>query len=276
MSQLTLETNPARSDFATKMLNISATFWLGVTLIGQLAFLVFITGFYVLTSLQGNFQAWSKKSLITGYVAGDTIGNLAFAIHVVIAAVVVLSGLLQLIPHIRQRAPQFHRWNGRLFMVALLAASVGGLYLTWVRGSYLNTLSAVTISINAALIFTFSALAWLAIRRRDIASHRRWALRTFMVASGVWFMRVGYFGWILIMQGPVGIGGKMDGPFDVVIGFGSYLLPLAVLEFYLRAKEDPRPQVRLFVAATLAILTCVMLIGAAGVTLLLWRPALLK
>jgi hypothetical protein len=270
----TTSSHKKRADTALKGL---AAYWLTVTVIGQSAFLFFIAVFYAAPALQGNFASWAKnKMLIKGYVAGDFVGNLFFAIHLVFAAIVVFGGILQLIPQIRAYAPRFHRWNGRVFMSSLLIVSVVGLYLTWVRGTYLNTLGAAAISLNAVLIVVFATLAWRAIRAGNIASHRVWALRTFMVASGVWFMRVGYFGWILIHQAPVGMGEKMDGPFDVFMGFGCYLLPLAVLELYLRAKNDPRPMMKFATAFTLFLFTTVMALGIAGVSFVLWRPLLLK
>jgi hypothetical protein len=44
-------------------------------------------------------------------VPGDTAGNVAFGTHVLVAAVIVFGGTLQLIPHIRTRAISFHRWK---------------------------------------------------------------------------------------------------------------------------------------------------------------------
>jgi Predicted membrane protein (DUF2306) len=268
---------PLRNKRADTALKGLAAYWLIVTVIGQSAFMFSIAVFYAAPALQGNFASWAKnKMLIKGYVAGDFIGNLIFSIHVALAAIVVFGGILQLIPQIRAYAPRFHRWNGRLFMSSLLIVCVVGLNLTWVRGTYLNTLGAFAISLNAVLIMVFATLAWRAIRAGDIASHRAWALRTFMVASGVWFMRVGYFGWILIHQAPVGMGEKMDGPFDIFMAFGCYLLPLAVLELYLRAKNDPRPMMKFATASALFLFTTVMALGIAGVSFILWWPLLLK
>ena len=71
-------------------------------------------------------------------------------------------------------------------------------------------------------------LAWRHARARNVAMHRRWALRTFVLVSGVWFFRVGMMLWIFLNGGPVGIGEKFDGPFIMFWSFANYLLPLAV------------------------------------------------
>lgn len=272
-STLAITKKPA----GTAALSRMAALWLGITLIGQWVFAYFIAGFYGASTLQGNFEDWAKnKALIKGFVPGDTAGNWAFAAHVLLAAIIAFAGILQLLPQIRARALALHRWNGRIFMLAVLAASIGGLYLTWVRGTSRNVISAVAISGDAVLIIVFAALAWRTARAHNIAAHRRWALRTFVVAGGVWFMRLGYFGWILINQAPVGITKNMDGAFDRFIAFGCYLVPLAVLELYLWAKDAGSPRWRVSTAGALLASTLLMAIGTVGATLFLWMPLLAK
>ena len=262
---------------AKTALKVSATFWLAIVIIGQVAFAIFIAGFYGVSSVQGNFAAWAKNTtLLKGYVAGDSTGNLFFAAHMLIAVVIACCGVLQLIPQIRARAAGFHRWNGRVFMLAISVASVSGLYLTWIRKTIANPVSAFAISLDAVLIILFAVFAWRAAQARDFTSHRQWALRTFIVANGVWFQRLGYLAWVVINQGPRGITEKMDGPFDVFWAFGSYLLPLAVLEFYMRAKESRSAKIKIASAITVSVSTLLMMVGIAGVTLFLWLPLLKK
>src|SRR5215469_16877837 len=75
------------------------------------------------------FEAWNRnKNLTDGYIAGDAAGNLFFAAHVILALVLTFGGALQLVPKIRSRALAFHRWNGRVFLVAGVVATLGGLY----------------------------------------------------------------------------------------------------------------------------------------------------
>ena len=65
----------------------------------------------------------------TGHIAGDTMGNVAMVIHILIAAVVTLGGPLQLIPRVRASFPAFHRWNGRVETTTVVVTSITGLYL---------------------------------------------------------------------------------------------------------------------------------------------------
>jgi uncharacterized membrane protein len=274
-SRADASTNQHIGSRANKALKASATFWLTVVILGQAAFAIFVAGFYGVSSLQGNFAAWAKNTtLLKGYVVGDTTGNMFFAAHMLIAIVIACSGVLQLIPQIRARAATFHRWNGRIFLLAILAGSMSGLYLTLIRKTSANPIGAIAISLDAILIILFAILAWRAARARDFTAHRQWALRTFIVANGVWFQRLGYLAWMVINQGPVGITKQMDGAFDLFWAFGSYLLPLAVLELYLRAKESGNALLKVATALTISVSTLLMMVGIAGLTLFMWLPLL--
>ncbi|HWW61512.1 MAG TPA: hypothetical protein VN181_09105, partial [Thermoanaerobaculia bacterium] len=101
------------------------------------------------------------------------------------------------------------------------------------------------------------------------AAHRRWALRTFMVANGQWFIRVGMVAWMILNHGH-------DRGFFRVWTFGCYLLPLAVLELYMRAKERGGPTARFAMAGGLMVLTLLMTFGILGASFFLWKNVLAK
>ncbi len=65
----------------------------------------------------------------------------------------------------------------------------------------------------------------------------RWAIRAFLLVSGVWFLRLGLMAWVLINQGPNGNAPRLDGVFDSVWVLGCYLIPLAIAEMYFRAEN---------------------------------------
>jgi uncharacterized membrane protein len=258
---------------ANKALVASTTIWFIVALIGQWAFLYYIVDFFGASTLQGNFQDWTKNPFLrNAYVAGDTVGNLSFATHALLAAFMAFGGVLQLIPTIRERAIAVHRWNGRLFVITAMIASIAGLYLIWLRGDKPTVIaSALPLTFNAVLIIAFGALAWRAALAGNISMHRRWALRLYLVANAQWFFRVGVFAWIIINQGPVGMTKAADGPFDRFWVVGCYLLPLAILELYLRAKDSTNRNARLAMAGGMLVLTIVMGIGIVCFTGFIWQ-----
>jgi uncharacterized membrane protein len=198
------------------------------------------------------------------YVAGDTAGNLAFAAHVLLAAVIAFGGALQILPQIRARVPALHRWNGRLFMIVALGLAVSGLYIVWVR-EHSDLESGLGVSINAVAIIVCVAFAWRKAVMRDIAAHRRWALRAWVAGNGQWFTRVGFMAVAVLNR-------AWAGPFFEFWGFASTLFPLAVLELYLRADKDGGTRAQFAVAGSLLVLTALTGIGIAGVYFAMWRP----
>lgn len=248
---------------ADRALGTAAGLWFFVTVVGQWAFLYYIIAFYATSIVSGNLEAWNRNPfLFKGYVAGDLLGNTAFAAHVLLAAVIAFGGALQLIPQIRARAIGIHRWNGRLFLTVAVVASVTGLYMVWVRDATVHAVNSAAISLNAGLIILFAGQAWRAVRSRDIASHRRWAIRTFLAANGVFFLRLGVFGWLVLNQGrPVGMTSEFDGAMNYFFEFASYLLPLAVFELYWRAKDRGGVITRFSTMGLLVALTAYMAIG---------------
>ena len=258
---------------ADTALKAAAGFWLLVAVIGQWSFLYYIVAFYGRSTLSGNLQVWTKNTFLRmSYVRGDTAGNIAFASHALLAAVIAFGGAIQLVPQIRARAISVHRWIGRIFFVTALGLSTSGLYLVWVRGDRGDLVGGLAISLNAVFIILFCILAWRSAIAHSISTHRRWALRAYLVANAQWFTRVGFMAWIMISRTLFGSGAARSyGPFFSFWNFGCYMVPLAVLELYLHAKEGSSRTGRFAMAGGLVVLTLVMTVGIVVFTLM-WQP----
>lgn len=268
---------PARTDqrdaeFPVRTLRRAAACWFAVTAIGQLLFVAYLSAFYGRAALRSDWADWNKV-VPHAYVPGDTAGNLAMGVHVLIAAIIIVAGLLQLIPTLRQRAPLFHRISGRIYVALSVATSVAGLYMVWFRGGVGDLTQHIGISGDALLIMLCAFMAVRHARARRLAKHREWALRLFMVVSAVWFFRIGLTFWILLNQAPVGfdpVGFK--GPTLSILSFANYLLPLAVLELYLRAERNGSALARFSMAAGLGTLTLATGVGIFAASVMLWLP----
>ncbi len=258
---------------ADRALNASAIIWFLVAVIGQWLFVYYIIIHYGGSTIQGDMDTYSK-STIAGHVKGDLVGNLVFGMHVLMAAIITLGGTFQLMPQIRARYIEFHRWNGRLFIVTAILIGIGGLYLVWVRDATLTLFGSIAITINALLMIMFSVLAWKTAMARRIMEHRRWALRAFMMVNGVWFFRVGFMAWIILNQGPLWSTDNLDGPFDLVWAFANFLIPLAILELYLYAQKHAGPKGKYSMSIILFLLTLVMAVGIFGAFMFMWKPML--
>jgi hypothetical protein len=95
-----------------------------------------------------------------------------------------------------------------------------------------------------------------------------------MVMSGVWFYRVGFSGWMMVTGGAGVDLATFSGPFLEVWAFAQYLLPLASLELYLRAKRWSSVAGRSALALSLAVLTVAEAIGIFAATTRMWMPRL--
>ena len=263
----------ALENVANTALKAGAWSWFIVAVAGQWIFAFYIAAHYGGTALRGNFQAWNK-TLANGWVAGNSIGNAALALHLLFAAIITLSGALQLLPQLRSRFPIFHRWNGRVYVVIAFVMGLSALYLTLsgrkVVGDWTQHLA---VQINAVLILFCAAVAWRYALARDFKTHSRWALRLFLVVGGVWFFRVGLMLSFLIFKGPVGFDpDTFTGPLITFLTLAQYLVPLAVLELYLRTKERPGALRRFAMAATLFVLTLATGAGVFAATMGMWVP----
>lgn len=249
----------------------AARAWFSTALLGQWLFATYIAWVLAWPLAFGDPTAVNRTGLITGHVQGDTSGNAALLAHVLCALVLNLVGLLQFVPQVRQRWPRWHRMAGRVFNLLALLGAVSGLYLTWGRGSRLGDVSAIAISLNGVLIVVAVGLAWRLALQRRFAEHRRWAIRAFLLVSGVWTLRLGMMAWIILNQGPRGMTPRLDGPFDSMWVFGCYLVPLAVAELYFRG-ERAGPRARQAVAALLLTGAGLTALGSFGALKLMWGP----
>lgn len=263
--------SPPRATGA-RALGSAAAGWLAVVVAGQLAFALYILVYFGLSAVHGRMA--EPRFEHHGYVDGDTPGNAAAFVHLLFAFTVSAGAALQLVPAVRRRAPALHRWNGRLLVAGGVAASLAGLYLVWVRHAVGDLPQHLGSTLEATLILAFAAAAWRSARARDFVAHRRWALRLFMVLSGVWFFRLGMFDWLALNRGPAGFDpDTFTGPFLTWWGLGSFLLPLGTLEVYFRAESPRAPGgARWATAAILAAGTLCMLAGVVLVATSSWLP----
>ena len=261
--------------FADQALNAAARFWFLLAVLGQWMFVFYILSFYGRAVVERDLARWSKV-VSPGYVPHDHLGNFVLAAHLIVAVIVTVGGPLQLIPQIRARLPLFHRWNGRVYILTAFIAGITALYLVWIRGGVFGNMAQhVGISLNAVLILFCAAMALRSALARTFSVHRVWALRLFLVVSGAWFIRVGSMLWMILNNRPPGFDPvTFQGPLLNYLSFAQYLLPLAVLEMYLRTRDRAGAPGKLAMAAGLSILTIAMGVGILGAAMRLWLPYL--
>ena len=97
-------------------------------------------------------------------------------VHALFGSAVLLALPIQFAPGLRARRPRLHRAAGRVYGAAALPAAGAGLYLA--AHAYGGWSARLGFALLALGTLATTVLAFAAIRRRALAAHRRWALRS--------------------------------------------------------------------------------------------------
>src|SRR5579871_287256 len=105
-------------------------------------------------------------------------------VHILPGALFVILAPLQFVHRIRERHLEFHRWSARVLVADGLVIGTTALIMSLkmnIGGP--NETAATTLF---AIVFLISLIkAYWHIRRKEVARHREWMIRTFAVAFGV-------------------------------------------------------------------------------------------
>lgn len=255
-------------------LNLAAAVWFTIAFAGQMLFALYIAAFYGGAAMRGKLDPWNAQ-LINGFIEGDHAGNIALVGHIALASVITFCGPLQFVPAIRKHAISFHRWNGRIYITTAFLISIGAAYMIIARGA--GGFNTTAILLNAALIVFCAAMTLRLALARHIDAHHRWALRTFLLVSGVWFLRIGYAFLGMLFQGrPPGVSDNLDGPTDVALAYLSSFLPIAVVQIYFMAKDRGGAAGKYASAGTLVVAAMATGLGVFGMTLGAWAPRVMS
>ena len=110
-------------------------------------------------------------------------------IHILPGAVYLSLAPFQLWRGFRNRNLKRHRRIGRVALVAGLISGVFGVLFGFFQ-SFGGTLQASASVVFGAWFVTALLLAYRAVRRRDITTHRRWMIRAFAVGLAVGTIRI--------------------------------------------------------------------------------------
>jgi uncharacterized membrane protein len=149
---------------------------------------------------------------------------LGFMLHVYGAPVALALAPLQLWSGLRQSRPTVHRWVGRAYGVAILAAALGSvMFLPHFLG---HPSSALGFAVLAVLWVATTALGIGHAMRGDIVRHRRWMLRSVALTFAAVTLR-------LIML-PLMLSGWEVTETYLITAWACWVPNLLVVEAYLR------------------------------------------
>lgn len=113
---------------------------------------------------------------------------LALASHLAGGLVAIAIGPWQLSARLRARALNAHRWMGRTYVMAVLIGGLGGLLLaTRSMGGFVTHMG---FGMLAVLWLYSTGMAWIRIRARDQAAHRRWMIRSYALTLAAVMLRL--------------------------------------------------------------------------------------
>jgi len=249
------------------MLKAAAALCFATVAAGMWIFTTYLAAYYGSIVLRHGWAGLYDTYMPKGFIPGDGVGNALVGAHILAAITAMGAGPLQLVPWIRARAPAVHRWTGRVFITAAVVGALGGVYLTWARPKG-HLIQAFNISLNAVLILAFATLALRFAMQRKIAIHRRWALRLLLVVNGPLFLRIAYTLWYWFANLT---GVTFERLFDVLT-IAQYVVPLAILELYLRAKDRGGAAGRYAAAGGLLAVSVLTGFGVYLATTGMWLP----
>jgi uncharacterized membrane protein len=159
-------------------------------------------------------------------------------VHIVPGVAYLVLAPLQLWRRFRTRHLRLHRLIGRIILPAGLVSGAFAIAVG-IGFPYGGPLEAAASVVFGAYFVTALALAYRAVRRRDITGHRRWMIRAFAIGLGVGTIRI----WIGLFQ-LVGLLSIQDNAGTAWFGVAFWLALLmhaVAAELYLRARPAANP-----------------------------------
>jgi uncharacterized membrane protein len=113
----------------------------------------------------------------------------AALLHIVPGGILLVLAPLQFVSRIRNRYLSYHRWSGRILILAAFVSTMAGAYFGLLM-PYGGPGEAAVIALFGGLFLAALTRAYVAIRRRQVESHREWMIRAFAIAIGISTVRV--------------------------------------------------------------------------------------
>lgn len=151
--------------------------------------------------------------------------------HILASFVFCIVGALQFLPSIRCHQPTTHRASGLVVLIAGCISAATGLWMTHFYAFPEELQGSLLYLVRILLGFSMIGLigwAVIAIRSRNIFSHRSAMLRAYAIGQGASTQTFVGIGWIVIS------GGEALGPIRDGMMVSAWALNLLVAEFFVR------------------------------------------
>lgn len=208
----------------------TAHWWIVLT---SAAIAVFAPLPYLTASLQS--LTHNENQLAANYVDRPAWFQVVFYLHIVGGGLALLLSPVQFSARLRARIPRVHRMVGRVAFTAIGLGGVAGLVIAPVNLA--GPIGIAGFGLLALLWITFAWKAFRAVRRREFAEHRRWAIRTFALTYAAVTLRLWLAVLIVAQSGPAGVDPEVAFTRAYyVVPFLAWVPNLIVAERYLRRR----------------------------------------
>lgn len=133
-----------------------------------------------------SFLRLKQEAIATGWYLP------AYYSHVLIGGIILVTGFFQFFPASSTRFRRLHRSMGYVYVMGILFfAAPGGIVMSLFinRGPLVLT----SFLLQGTLWFTFTALAFDRIRKRNITAHREWMIRSYALTLAAITLRIYIF-----------------------------------------------------------------------------------
>ena len=110
--------------------------------------------------------------------------------HLAAGFLFMVLGPVQFWPAVRNRFLGYHRWSGRVWMIASLIGAGSAIVFVDRLPVFGNLSANIAVVIGTTLFVASLAQGYRAIRRRDITRHREWMIRAMAIGLGISTFRV--------------------------------------------------------------------------------------
>ena len=271
---MSAEKQQGATGLSATLLQLMGTALVTIVWISSGLFGLYILAFYAAAAYQGEMNRWNKV-LPELYGPSNGTANAGIGLHFAAGGIILILGSIQLIDAIRNRYPSFHRWVGRVYILASVFAGLGGLSFILIKGTIGGTVMDLGFGLYGLLMLVCATETFRHARARRIELHRAWALRLYALAIASWLYRMDYGFWILLTDG-WGHQDHFSGPFDQVMAFFFYLPNLLVAEIFIqKIKSKTSLAFNLAGALLLLAINGFLVLGTYFFTKHYWGPAIL-
>ncbi len=118
------------------------------------------------------------------------VGHVANLLHIAPGALFMILGSLQFIPRIRLKHIQFHRWSGRVFIMAAYTIGITSIVLSFIKQLILGINEAVASIFFSIFFVVCVSMSLHSILRKPVLLHREWMICAFSLGLAIATVRI--------------------------------------------------------------------------------------